>query len=225
MKLEHNGDVWVDKSTGEIYTQSQVDSFNNEKILTDHKAYMERSLEYGTENKYTVIELPSKESNKKRVKEGYKFNMMHRTDLRKIIFSGKLKAKEIAFIGGLTPFICFPDNDVKFNNQYLTLDSIGKLIDCGENRMTTVIKTLESQEIIKMIRGGNKPPVIYFNPFLYSSGREVSEETYNMFIDSKYNPNVSKDMNKYNDLYVIEGRRENWQTALRVMWQYGYRKV
>lgn len=184
------GEEWIDDETGQIYTQEELNNLSDKKILQAHTDYCKRSIEYGTEVNYHLIKLSNKESNKKKVKERHKFNMMHRTDLKEIVLSGVLSPKEGAFIGLLTPFICFPDNDVKINNQYLTLEELGKIIGYSKNVMTSIIKNLEKEEIIKVVRGGNKPPIIYFNPFLYSAGREVSKDTYMIFAKSKYNPDL-----------------------------------
>lgn len=184
------GEEWVDDETGQIYTQEELNYLSDKRILQAHTDYCKRSIEYGTEINYHLVKLSNKESNKMRVKERYKFNMMHRTDLREIMASDKLSLKEVGFIGRLTPFICFPDNDVKINNQYLTLEELAKFVGFSKNIMTKVIKVLENEEIIKVVKGGNKPPIIYFNPFLYSAGREVSKDTYMMFAKSKYNPDL-----------------------------------
>jgi hypothetical protein len=192
MNLVKFEDEWIDTETGQIYTKKQIKKINNKKLFDEHNAYMETSLDFEVDAEYKLIKLKEKESSTKIVKEGYKFNMIHRTDLKELMLSNELTVYESAFIGKLTPFITFPDNDVRINKQYLTLEELSKFCGFSKNIMTKTIKSLEKLEVIKIVKGGNKPPIIYFNPFLYSAGREVNNDTFNMFCQSKYNPEISK---------------------------------
>ncbi len=176
------------ETTGEIYTEAETIKEQSESIKNAYKEYSKSNLESNTEPEYRLIKIIDKEYDKKKVKERYAFNMMHRTDLKEIMLSGELSANELAFIGALTPFISYPNNDVKINQQYYTLEEIGKFIGRSRNMVTKIINTLEKMEIIKVIKGHKLPPVIYFNPFLYSSGREISKDTYMLFCQSMYNP-------------------------------------
>jgi hypothetical protein len=126
--------------------------------------------------------------------------MMHRTDLKELMMNNKLSVQESAFIGRLTPFITHPDNDVKVKNQYLTLEELSEFCGFSKNVMTKTIKSLEQLEIIKVVKGGNRPPIIYFNPFLYAAGREVTIDTYMIFEQSKYNPDIA---------LIQENKKEN----------------
>lgn len=119
-----NGEEWVHKETGEIYTQQDLTDLNNKKMLEQNTEYHKNIVEHDLEYDYKIVPVGKKESNKKSVKERHNFNMIHRTDLKEIMLSGKLGEKECAFIGRLTPFICFPDNDIKIQNEYLTIEQI-----------------------------------------------------------------------------------------------------
>lgn len=192
-KLLFNGEKYCNEETGEIYTQQDLDRFSDEELFNQLRKYNERQLDYGTNVNYELRRKSDKESHKIRVKENYNFNMMHTTDLRDMILSGEFDKKEGTFIGLVTPFICYPNNDVQVKKKYLPLIELGKLIGYGKNTIGEIVKSLEEKEVIKVIWGGNKPPIIYFNPFLYSAGRDIDKEVAEMFIESKYNPNRDMD--------------------------------
>lgn len=193
-KYIHTGECWIDKDTGEVVSEKTIQEVKDQKIVQKHNEYVEDVAESNGKQNYKLVKVPDREPVTKKIKEGFKFNMIHRTDLKKIMLSDKLSVKEKGFIGCLTPFISFPDNDVKINHEYLTMEELAKFVGFSKNVMTKVIKVLENEEIIKVVRGGKRPPIIYFNPFLYCAGRETSIETYNLFAKSIYNPEVSKSM-------------------------------
>lgn len=192
INVRRYGEEYFDKDTGEIITKERLQELNDKQMFENHNQYMKTAIENDlkVKNKLTPLREP-KENAKKSVKEGYKFNMIHRTDIKELLLTNKLTVQEFAFIGAFTPFITYPDNDIKINNEYLPLDKLGEFCGYSKNIMTRTIKKLEKLEVIKVVKGGNRPPIIYFNPFLYSAGREVSNETFNMFCKSRYNPDVA----------------------------------
>lgn len=191
-KLIKRGEEWVHFDTGEVFTKKRLDELNDKQMFEQHNTYLKNSIEHDLDPKYKLTKIrDSNESIKKTVKEGHKFNMMHRTDLKKLMLSNRLTIQESAFIGRLTPFIEYPYNDIKINNEYLTLEELADFCGYGRNMMSKVIKGLEKLEVIKVVKGGNRPPIIYFNPFLYSAGRDVMNETFNMFCKSEFNPDIS----------------------------------
>lgn len=192
-KLIKHGEEWVHVETGEVFTKKKLDELNDKKMFEQHNEYLHNSIEHDLDPKYKLTKLREpKQISKKTVKEGYKFNMMHRTDIKDLLLSNKLTVQEFAFIGAFTPFINYPDNDIKINNEYLPLEKLAEFCGYSKNIMTRTMKKLEELEVVKVVKGGNKPPVIYFNPFLYAAGREVSNETFNMFCKSRYNPDIAQ---------------------------------
>jgi hypothetical protein len=192
MNLVKFEDEWIDIETGAIYTNKQLKKLNDKKLFDEHNTYLKNSIDLNVDANYKLIKLKEKESTTKVVKEGYKFNMIHRTDLKELMLSNELSVYESAFIGKLTPFITYPDNDIRINKEYLTLEELSKFCGFSKNMMTKTIKSLETLEVIKVVKGGNRPPIIYFNPFLYSAGRDVNSDTFMMFCKSKYNPDIAK---------------------------------
>lgn len=178
--------------TGEVATKRDLQKLNDRQLFENHNTYLENASEYDLKIKKNLKTIKeSKESNMKTVKEGYKFNMTHRTDVKDLLLTNKLTVQEFAFIGALTPFITYPDNDMKINNEYLSLEELAEFCGYSKNIMTRTIKNLEKLEVIKVVKGGNRPPIIYFNPFLFAAGREVTNDTYMMFCKSRYNPDIS----------------------------------
>jgi hypothetical protein len=185
------GEEWIHTETGEVFTKKRLDKLNDKKMFEQHNDYLKNTIDYDLDPKYKLSKIKeAHEPSKMTVKEGYKFNMMHRTDLKEMMLNNKLTVQEFAFIGAFTPFIAYPDNDVKIHNQYLTLEELCEFSGYSKNIMTRTIKKLEELEVIKVVKGGNRPPIIYFNPFLFSAGREVSKDTFMMFCKSRYNPDI-----------------------------------
>lgn len=186
------GEEYIHIQTGEIATKRELQKMNDRQMYENHNAYMESANELDLDIKKGLKTLSEpKESNFKKVKEGYKFNMTHRTDVKELLLTNKLTVQEFAFIGALTPFIVYPDNSVQIQNQYLTLEQLSEFCGYSRNTMTKTLKNLENLEVIKVVKGGNRPPIIYFNPFLFSAGREVTNDTYMMFAKCKYNPDIA----------------------------------
>lgn len=187
-----NGEVWYDKETGEKKTKSQIQKDKGNKLLSVYNDYVSESAELGIKNTLGLTYVGTRESNTRSVKEGYQFNMIHTMDVILILKHGTLSPKEWAFVGAFSPCVQFPDNDLKIDNQYLNYGELGSILGYSRNTIGEIVNSLEEKEIVKVVKGGNRPPIIYFNPFLYAGGREVKNETCNMFVDSQYNPDVKK---------------------------------
>lgn len=191
MNIIKVGEEWIDSETGEIITKKKLEKLNEQQLIETHEHYWNNSIDHEINPKIKLTRIrEANESNKMTVKEGYKFNMIHRTDLKELMLSNKLTVHESAFIGRLTPFITYPDNEVRIQNQYLTLEELSEFCNFSKNIMTRTIKNLEKLEVIKVVKGGKKPPIIYFNPFLFSAGREINKDTFMMFAKSQYNPDI-----------------------------------
>lgn len=101
--------------------------------------------------------------------------------LKNLFLSQDLSRNDLAFICFLYPFITKPDNDIRINKKYLKLEDVGKLVGFSKNVVTKIINSLEENDIIRVIKGGNKPPIIYFNPNLFYINEPSSEEIYTLF--------------------------------------------
>jgi hypothetical protein len=192
--LIKHGEEWVDHETGQVITKKELKAENDKQLHESHNQYMRNSVEYGLNQKQKLVKVKEpKEQRKRTIKEGYTFNMIHRTDVKDFYdnYGDELTLQDISFIGMFSAYITYPNNDIKINKKYLTLEELAKKSKLSKNKITSTIKNLERLEVIKVIKGGNVPPVIYFNPFLFASGREISEDTYQMFCKSKFNPEVA----------------------------------
>jgi hypothetical protein len=187
--LIHNEQI-LDSQTGELLTEEDFHGIFSEELSNKISEYKKACRDIG--------ELPQLGINKLQgvvyavvpIKNKHKFNKVFEVDMRELILKGKtLTTNEFAFIGCFTSFITFPTNEIKVNNEYLTFEEIGKMIGIGKNAVSTMLKNLEKNEVIKIVKRHKLPPIIYFNPFLNCGGKVVEYETYMLFRDSIFNPN------------------------------------
>jgi hypothetical protein len=194
-KLIKHGEEWVHSETGQVFTKKELKAINDKQLHESHNQYLRNSIEHELDSQVKLIKVKEpKEPTKRTIKEGYTFNMIHRTDVKDFFdqYGDELTLQDISFIGMFSAYITYPNNDVKINKKYLTLEDLAKKCKLSKNKITSTIKNLERLEVIKVIKGGNVPPVIYFNPFLFASGREIANDTFLMFCKSKYNPEVAR---------------------------------
>ena len=103
----------------------------------------------------------------------------------------KLSIHARATIATLEGLIVFPSNCVIIDGNIPTYKCLQDIVGIGKSKMYDVLNELEYNEIIKRQKESGRI-AIYFNPFLYSSGKVVTKTTHDMFIDSIYNPKLNK---------------------------------
>lgn len=123
----------------------------------------------------------------------------------------KLGLHEYAFLGKSAPFIQKPNNDMRINNKYISLEEIGKQIGISKNIVTRTVRNLESVNLIRLVYGGNQPPIIYFNPDIFYINKETSIETKKLFAEpiekvknNKYYLEKELELELIENLNVIE---------------------
>lgn len=187
----------VNSETGELLTEEDFHELFSDDISNKLLDYKRACKEVGALPQLGINKLQGAVYAVVPVKNKHKFNKVFEVDMRELILKGKtLTTNEFAFIGCFTSFITFPTNEIKVNNEYLTIEEIGKLIGVGKNAMSTTIKNLEKNEIIKVVKRHKLPPIIYFNPFLTCGGKVVEYDTYMLFRDSIFNPNLNVEEDK-----------------------------
>jgi hypothetical protein len=186
--LIHNEQI-IDSQTGELITEDEFHERFSEDLSKKLKDYKKACRDVGELPKLGINKLQGVVYACVPIKNKYKFNKVFEVDMRELILKGKtLTTNEFAFIGCFTSFITFPTNEIKVNNEYLTFEEIGKMIGIGKNAVATMIKNLEKNEVIKVVKRHKLPPIIYFNPFLNCGGKVVEYETFMLFRDSIFNP-------------------------------------
>jgi hypothetical protein len=187
--LIHNEQI-LDSETGELITEEQFHNLFSDDINNKLIDYKKACKEVGQMPQIGISKLQGSVYTVVPIKNKHKFNKVFEVDMRELILKGKsLTTNEFAFIGCFTSFITFPTNEIKVNNEYLTFEEIGKMIGIGKNAVSTMLKNLEKNEVIKVVKRHKLPPIIYFNPFLNCSGKVVEYDTYMLFRDSIFNPN------------------------------------
>ena len=123
------------------------------------------------------------------VKRNHEFNKIFRVEVRNIMLrkDNKLSIHAKATIATLECFITFPSNCVLVDGKIPSREKLCDLVGVGKSKMYDILKELEYYEIIKRQKesGG---VAIYFNPFLYCSGKVVQKTTYDLFKNSMYKP-------------------------------------
>lgn len=188
--LIHNEQI-LNSETGELITEDEFHELFSEDLSNKLKDYKKACREVGELPKLGINKLQGSVYAVVPIKNKHKFNKVFEVDMREIINAKTLTTNEFAFIGCFTSFITFPTNEIKVNNEYLTIEEIGKMIGVGKNAISTTLKNLEKNEIIKVVKRHKLPPIIYFNPFLNCGGKVVEYDTYMLFRDSVFNPNKS----------------------------------
>jgi hypothetical protein len=191
--LIHNEQI-VDSQTGELITEDDFHNKFSEELSEKLRNYKKACRDVGKLPQLGINKLQGVVYAVVPIKNKHKFNKVFEVDMRELIMAKTLTTNEFAFIGCFSSFITFPTNEIIVNNEYLTFEEIGKMIGVGKNAVTTTLKNLEKNEVIKVVKRHKLPPIIYFNPFLTSSGKVVEYETYMLFRDSIFNPNKSSDI-------------------------------
>jgi hypothetical protein len=189
----HNEQI-IDSDTGELITEDDFHEIFSEDIYTKLQDYKKACRDTGQLPQLGINKLQGVKYACFPVKNKHKFNKVFEVDMKELIMAKTLTTNEFAFIGCFTSFITFPTNEIKINNEYLTFEEIGKMIGIGKNAISTTLKNLEKNEVIKVIKRHKLPPIIYFNPFLICGGKVVEYETYMLFRDSIFNPNKHSDV-------------------------------
>lgn len=125
------------------------------------------------------------------IKEKYTFNRGFRVDTAEMMKENNLSVYALAFIARFQPHIYFPYNYVIVSAKHPTIKEYAKMLDVSERKIYDLFKELEEAFVIKRIKHGSEL-VIYFNPFLYSSGNPIHIDTYTMWKYNPYNPEMWK---------------------------------
>lgn len=178
----------VNEDTGEIITSEQYHKEFSDTLKKQIERYVDSCNSVGQKPKFEYKTIKNITSAFVPVKERHHFNKVFRMDMKNIMLNEKLSEKELAVIGFMQHFVTFPNNDVIFNNEYLTIEEIANLMGMNRNALSKALKTMEQRQILKVITRHRHAPIIYFNPFLIATGRVIGIETYMMFKDTVYNP-------------------------------------
>lgn len=194
----YNEEELVSSISGEIVHYSEYHKQFGQSVADKIEDYKQMCREMDVLPKFEVRRVGGALSATVPVKEKYEFNKVFRVDMNKITLSGDLSRDELAFIGMFMSSLRFPTNEIIVDSKHLTIEEMSKLMKIGRNGLAKAIKSLEVRQVIKMVPRHMMPPIIYFNPFLVSTGRVIEYDTYKMFKDSVYCPKNHADEDDFN---------------------------
>lgn len=196
MKYESQYDLAGNGQVYSIFTGEIVDLKEIEKLMKEDIKHRAKELR----NVQEMLNLPlTKLTNTHRgieysgvvIKEKYTFNRGFRVDAVEMMKENNLSIYALTFIARFEPHIYFPYNYVIVNAKHPTIKEYANILDISERKMYDLFKELEDAYVIKRIKHGSEL-VIYFNPFLYSSGNPIHIDTYLMWKYNPYNPEMWK---------------------------------
>jgi hypothetical protein len=193
MSIIKHGEVFANVSTGEILSKEEVKQYYQHKQIEEFNDSTQELLELGIEQQNKMTKRQDREeSPMATVKEKHQFNKMFNIELEHLVFQRFFDKNEMLVLGALTPFIHFPYNDVVIRGKYYTFEELGELCFLSKNIIGKTLKSLQHKEVIYIVQAAKRPPVVYFNPFLYCGGGSVHRDTYDFFKDSVFKPNNKK---------------------------------
>ena len=141
-----------------------------------------------------------------------RINSISVSNMKDLFLNEGISSQDRQFIGTLSPFIKYPNNDILVFNEYLTLENLGKFIGISKNIITKVVKNLQELNVINVVSGGKNPPTIYFNPNLISSGECISCSTIEMFDDIAHSERAKKLKFNYTSKKYKKDKQEYYHT-------------
>lgn len=143
---------------------------------------------------YSIINVDNAKKNKKDSTKVYinkdaKFKIYYEKSVQYIV--PLLKNDEFGVMSKLAASLQYPSNSVKINNKIPTVEDLMTYLNLGRSRYYEIMKTLEGHNILKRVKEAGIGLVIYYNPYIYSSGRQINIITRDMFGD-----NIFKQLNE-----------------------------
>jgi hypothetical protein len=185
-----NGNL-IDKGTGEIIDVKSLFSNREKALIEEYDQLKEdaRNSDVPIDIKVTVKKNKRHQSENAPVtiKEKFEFDKMYRVELIRIFDAYKLDINELAFIARFTPYISFPQNYIRIDGTFPSIETMASKMNVKERTIYNVLTSLEKYEIIYRERHKGYT-IIYINPFLYAGGYKVSEDTVKLFEKSSSNP-------------------------------------
>lgn len=158
--------------------------------LIEYAEEVSRTLaETGQKPDYVLQKYRNIEYKAYTIKKGFTYSKIFRVDVNIMMEEANLSKNALAFIARFSPLISYPDNTVQYNYTNPDIEKICELFNASRSTVFSALKELENNEVVKRVKV-NGQLVIYFNPFLYCAGKDVSEEPYKLFENSRFNPKI-----------------------------------
>jgi len=198
--IEAIGGSYCKISTGELFTQTEVNKYVKLKIEEYNTLYIAsvRSIadKEGINLDQHLINNRSKKKTNKKLKERYdggEFNMVYRERLGDIM-ALKLNATEKGVWYSLGELCTYPTNTVMIGGNIPSFEDIAVYIGMSERNLRRYLKILEDKNLMKMSQCGYKKSIV-INPEYYATGKELDIDTLKLFDlvecdDDKINENL-----------------------------------
>lgn len=186
------GGMFIKLESGEMFTQAEVQKYVQRKIEKFSSRYL---MEIKKESVSNFDILPDQvlmntrstdqhKANKARngktfYQNGRDFNITYRKGLE-VVELMLLEANEKLTYYTLRDHIQYPTNAIMFNGRTPTFKELEPIVSLKERTIRKCLKTLEEKGLIKLVQSG-KRKAIYVNPTYYASGKELDNETLQMF--------------------------------------------
>jgi len=186
--IREDGTVVI-KKTGEIIDIETLLLVRQNDLLDEYKELKEDAQEAGLSLDVRVSTYNNKKYEYVPVKSElkYGFNKIFRKIVSEIMEDSNLDNGCLAFIARFSPLIIFPYNYVQIDKKFPTMELMASKVNIERRKLYEILNILEKHEFIKREKHG-KSSIIYFNPFLYSTGPKIALSTYKLFENSSYNP-------------------------------------
>ena len=206
---ELQGGTFVYLETGEFFTKIEHDKLIQKKLEAYKVDLFDTintvtSNERNIENQQMLINRNSKKPVNKKLKlrdryDGGNFNIVYTSKLEEV-YNMKLNNNEKLVFYILRDYIQYPTNCLVINDKIPTIKELEPIIGLTERTIITVLKVLETKNLIKRVQSGHKK-AIYFNPEYYASGKDLEIKTLQLFDliecdDAKVNSYLVDDINK-----------------------------
>jgi len=198
--IETIGGSYCKISTGELFTQTEVNKYVKLKIEEYNTLYIAsvRSIadKEGINLDQHLINNRSKKKTNKKLKERYdggEFNMVYRERLGDIM-ALKLNATEKGVWYSLGELCTYPTNTVMIGGNIPSFEDISVYIGMSERNLRRYLKILEDKNLMKTSQCGYKKSIV-INPEYYATGKELDIDTLKLFNlvecdDNKINENL-----------------------------------
>jgi len=178
----------VEDSTGEVLDTQLVHKLKFDNLVFETNELNKEKRAFGSKETYRVIQINGEQHNCVNIKQDYTFGKVFRVALKELMESKVLGKNSKMIIATLEPYLAFPKNYVLVKSKVPTIKELEEMVELKRTALYESLKELEDNDVIHRVKIG-KQIIIYFNPFLYCSGVAISNDTYEMFKYSKYNPN------------------------------------
>lgn len=182
-----NGSTVFDISDGTVIDLNEVRRAKEKEAINTFNNSLGELDKLGISSNLTIVNHRNVEYRCVEIKRDFEFNKNFRVEVRDLMLDNELTKNARCFIGTITPFISFPSNAIHVRYKNPTYKQLLKIMDMSLPTLTNTLNELEQKNIIVKIKI-NGQMVIYFNCFLYIAGFCVEKSTYDLFVNSIYNP-------------------------------------